>query len=93
MRRLAAIALCLVPLAAAGCGSGGPSGNAKSPLDEALGYLPKSAPFAVAIDTDVNDAQWKSLIANVKKFPFSGQIENSLKSSIKKQGLEDAAYR
>jgi hypothetical protein len=91
VRRLLAVLLCLVPLAvvAAGCGSSSSSsGNAKSPLDEALGYLPKTAPFAVAIDTDVNDAQWKSLTANLKKFPFASEIENQLQSSIKSQGFD-----
>lgn len=76
-----------MPLAvAAGCG-GGSSDNGKSPLDNALGYLPKSAPVVFALDTDLNDGQWKSLTANVKKFPFAGQVENSLKTSISNAGL------
>ena len=88
MRRLLATALCLLPLAAAaGCGGGGSSDNGKSPLDNALGYLPKSAPVVFALDTDLNDGQWRSLTANVKKFPFAGQVENSLKSSIGNSGL------
>jgi Protein of unknown function (DUF3352) len=88
LRRLVAIALCLVPLAAAGCGSSS-SDSGKSPLDNALGYLPKSAPVVVAFDTDMNDGQWKSLTANVKKFPFSSQIGTSIRQSLTSQsGLD-----
>jgi hypothetical protein len=81
LRRLLITALCLLPLAAAGCGSGS-SDSGKSPLDNALGYLPKSAPLVVAIDTNMNDGQWQSLTANVKKFPFSSQVADSLKTSL-----------
>jgi uncharacterized protein DUF3352 len=86
LRRLLVIALCVVPLAAAGCGSGSSSGG-KSPLDNALGYMPKTAPVVFTLDTNMNDAQWKSLTANVKKFPFAAQVEDSLKSSISQSGL------
>jgi hypothetical protein len=89
VRRPLAIALCLATVAvAAGCGSSGSSDSGKDPLDNALGYLPKSAPLVIAIDTNPDGAQWKSLSANIKKFPFSGQITNSLKSSISKSGLD-----
>jgi hypothetical protein len=87
LRRLLATALCVLSLAAAaGCG-GGSSDNGKNPLDNALGYMPKSAPVVFAVDTNLNDPQWKSLTANVKKFPFAGQLESSLKSSINQSGL------
>jgi hypothetical protein len=87
LRRLLATLLCLAPLAtAAGCG-GGSSDNGRSPLDNALGYLPKTAPVVFALDTDLNDGQWKSLTANVKKFPFASQVEDSLKTSIGSSGL------
>lgn len=86
MRRAVAALLCVVPLAAAGCGSG--SSGAKSPLDDALGYLPKSAPFVLAIDTNLGDSQWKSLTANEQKFPFSGQVMNSLKQSLSQAGFD-----
>jgi hypothetical protein len=88
MRRLAALALCLVPLAAAGCGSSS-SNSGKSPLDNALGYLPKNGPLVISIDTNTNDSQWKSLTTNVKKFPFSSQVASSLKRSLVSQsGLD-----
>lgn len=41
-----------------------------------------------AFDTNMNDGQWKSLTANVKKFPFAGQVESSLKDSINQSGLD-----
>jgi Protein of unknown function (DUF3352) len=90
VRRPLATLLCLVSVAivAAGCGSGGGSSNANSPLDEALGYLPKTAPFAVAIETDPNSDQWKSLVANLKKFPFTGQVQDQLNNSLRKAGFD-----
>jgi hypothetical protein len=90
VRRPLASLLCLLSIAfvAAGCGSAGGSSDASSPLDEALGYLPKTAPFAVAIETDPNSDQWKSLVANIKKFPFTGQIQGQLNNSLKKAGFD-----
>ena len=79
--------LCLVPLAAAGCGSSGSGNSASSPLDNALGYMPKSAPLIVEIDTDLNDSQWQSLSANVQKFPFAGQVKSQLKDAINSTGI------
>jgi hypothetical protein len=87
MRRLFVVLLCVVPLAAAGCGSSS-SDSGKSPLDNALGYMPKSAPVVFALDTDLSDSQWQSLTDNVKKFPFAGQVTNSLKTSISQSGLD-----
>lgn len=50
--------------------------------------MPKSAPVVFAVDTNLSDGQWQSLSANVKKFPFSGQVESSLKDSINQSGLD-----
>jgi hypothetical protein len=58
MRRLTAATLVLFALLIAGCGGGDDSGSA---LDSVLSYLPKDAPFAVAIDTDVDGDQYKAL--------------------------------
>ncbi len=73
---------------AAGCGSSGSGDSGKSPLDNALGYIPKSAPIVFALDTDQSDSQWTSLTANMKKFPFANQVTDSLKSSINQSGLD-----
>lgn len=50
--------------------------------------MPKSAPVVFSLDTNPNGEQWTSLSANVKKFPFAGQVESSLKSSISQSGLD-----
>jgi len=79
MRRLLTIPLVLLALLIAGCGGGGDSGNA---LDSALSYLPKDAPFAVAIDTDLDGEQYQALQALVKKFPFSDQVQDGLRQQL-----------
>lgn len=84
LRRLLAVALCAAPLAAAGCGGS----SANGPLDNALGYLPKSAPFVAVIDTNTNDGQWKSLDSNLRKLPFAGVLEAGLRNSLSQQGLD-----
>src|SRR4051794_10882998 len=91
MRRVLATslaALVAVAVAVAGCGGGSSSSGGKDPLDNALGYLPKSAPLVIAIDTDLNGSQWKSLGTIANKFSFGGQITQQLKDSISKQGLD-----
>jgi uncharacterized protein DUF3352 len=79
MRRLLTIPLVLLALLIAGCGGGDDSGSA---LDSALSYLPKDAPFAVAIDTDLEGDQYKALQALVEKFPFGGQLQDSLRQQL-----------
>jgi hypothetical protein len=79
MRRLIAATLILFALLIAGCGGDDSSG---SPLDSALSYLPKDAPFAVAIDTNVDGDQYQALQALIKKFPFGEQLQNSLKQQL-----------
>ena len=63
----------------AGCGSSGSS----SPLDSGLSYLPKNAPFAVSIDTNVNGSQYKSISKILDKFPFGGQLKQSLQQRLR----------
>ena len=75
MRRLIATSLALSALLVAGCGGGDDSGSA---LDSSLSFLPKDAPFAVAIDTDLDGDQYKAVQALLKKFPFGGQVQDSL---------------
>lgn len=74
-----------VAAALAGCGSD--SGSA-GPLDNALGYLPKDAPFVVAIDTDLEGDQFQSVKKIVDKFPFGDQIAKSLQQSLANQSLD-----
>ena len=89
MRRLLTIPLVLLALLIAGCGGGGDSGSA---LDSALSYLPKDAPFAVAIDTDLDGDQYKALQDLIKKFPFGGQLQDSLRQQLE-QGSERRLQR
>jgi len=86
MRRLIASFLALSVLLIAGCGGGDDSG---SPLDSALSYLPKDAPFAVAIDTDLGGDQYEALQALLKKFPFGGQIQDSLQQQLEQGASVD----
>jgi Protein of unknown function (DUF3352) len=79
MRRLLTIPLVLLAVLIAGCGGGGDSGSA---LDSALSYLPKDAPFAVAIDTDLDGDQYQALQDLIKKFPFGGQLQDSLRQQL-----------
>jgi uncharacterized protein DUF3352 len=83
MRRLLAI-LIVLPALVVGCGGGG--GNAGSPLDEALGYLPGNAPFVVAVDTNLQGDQYKALSKLSGKFPFGAQIQQLLKRSVEQGG-------
>ena len=78
----------LLPLLAAsaallaGCGGGG--SDASSALDEALGFLPKDTPFAVAIETDPDSGQYRNANAILKKFPFGDQALSSLRGQVEK---------
>jgi Protein of unknown function (DUF3352) len=67
---------CIV--AVAGCGAE----EAAGPLDEALRYLPADAPFAMAIETDLEGDQYRSLDRIVKRFPFGEQAKRQLEESI-----------
>lgn len=55
MRRGMALTLVVGVVAAAGCGGGE---GADSPLDNALGYLPADAPFAVVLNTETESDQY-----------------------------------
>jgi hypothetical protein len=78
MRRLIATGLAMFALLVGGCGGG----DSSSALDSALSYLPKDAPFAMAIDTDVESDQYKALQALIRKFPFGEQVQDSLREQL-----------
>lgn len=73
--------LTLVPLLCAAvlasCG-GDDGGDAGSPLDAGLGYLPEDAPLVIAIDTDVDGDQFKALESIAKKFPGGEELRDQL---------------
>lgn len=85
MRRIALKALTVgALLAVAGCG-GEDSG---SPLGNALGYLPADAPFAVAIQTDVEGDQAKAVQKIADRFPFADQLKEGLQGSLSEEDLD-----
>ena len=67
-------------IAAAASGCGGSS--AKSPLDDALGYLPKTTPVAIAVKTDLKDPQYHNLDTLLKRFPFYTLIKQRIASGF-----------
>jgi hypothetical protein len=74
MRRLLAAALCLCAFAgASGCGG---DDGASGPLESALSYVPANTPFVVAIDTDLEGDQYKSLQAILDRFPGGVKIDD-----------------
>ena len=75
MRRALAIVLPALVLLVAGCGGSDDPGSA---LSDSLAYLPKDAPFAVAIDTDLQGDQWGALGKLVDRFPFGDQIKGTV---------------
>ncbi|HEX8073979.1 MAG TPA: DUF3352 domain-containing protein [Thermoleophilaceae bacterium] len=85
MRRVLPLVLAVCALAAVaalaftGCGS---SKSAKSPLDDALGYLPKDPFLVVAIKTNVDDEQYKRINSMIDRFPFSGQLKQGFKNGL-----------
>lgn len=71
-------------LAFAGCGDS--SDEASSPLDEAVGYLSEDAGFALVASTDLDDYDdFRDLL---DKFPFAGQIEDTLKESFEQGDVD-----
>jgi hypothetical protein len=79
MRRLFAAALCLCVVAATGCG--GDDGST-GPLESALSYIPKDTPFVVAIDTDLEGDQYKSLQAILDRFPGGVKLDDLLAGQL-----------
>ncbi|HZN89297.1 MAG TPA: DUF3352 domain-containing protein [Thermoleophilaceae bacterium] len=80
-RRILALCAALVALALAGCGGG--DDDAPGPLDEALSYLPEKAPFAVAIDTDLEGDQVEAVDSLLGKFPLGvDSVEGALEEEL-----------
>ncbi|MEX1140694.1 MAG: DUF3352 domain-containing protein [Thermoleophilaceae bacterium] len=77
MRKLMVVLTLLGLMLVAGCGGGG--GEADSPLDNALGYLPADAPFAVAIDTQVESGQYDATRDALERFGVREQVDELLK--------------
>lgn len=75
-----AVAVLACVAALAGCGG---SDSGASPLDNALGYLPEDAPFAVAIDTNTRGAQFDAIGQVIDRFPFGEAAKAELGNIIR----------
>ena len=86
MRRLLATAAAATALLAfpAGCGD-----DADSPLDEALGYLPKDAVFVLAVSTDFEGDDYDQLRGLLDRFPQGGQAGSLLRNQFEQSGNVD----
>src|SRR4051812_4332781 len=80
MRRVAAL-LSLLALCVAGCG--GHDDKTVTPLDDAVGYFAKDAPFVAAVETDPDGGQIKQLIKLVGRFPGSEILATRLANLTK----------
>ena len=79
MRRVAALlALLALCLTASGCG--GREDKAVTPLDDAVGYFAKDAPFVAAIETDPDGPQIKQVVSLVGRFPGADILATRLRN-------------
>jgi hypothetical protein len=85
MRRLAAL-LAVMALCVAASGCGGHSDKNVTPLDDAVGYFSKDAPFVAAIDTDPSGPQIKQLQALAGRFPAADILGPRLRALTRFHG-------
>ena len=87
MRRLLAVlalVACLAVTVLAACGGDEEETGA---LGSALAYLPKETPFAVAIDTNLDGDQYKSLDSILAKFPIDApSLKDMLRDELAGEG-------
>ena len=83
-RHVATLVAALAAALLAGCGGGG-SGSA---TDDALSFMPKDAPLAVAFQTDPNSDQYKQVNKLLGRFPFGGQIKQQFKNGLSSSGYD-----
>src|SRR5919109_64689 len=82
MRWFSPVALVLA-LVAAGCG-----GTTSQIGTGASGLVPASAPAFIAVDTDPGSSQWRTIDALASRFPDKQKAIDSLKSDMRKQGVD-----
>ena len=76
-------------IALSACGSDD-GDEAASPLDEALGYLPEDAGFALIASTDLDD--YENVQKLIDKFPFGDRFKDGRgKTSFSSSGSRDSA--
>ena len=81
---LAAVA-CAALVGLGGCGSD-TADDAASPLDNALGYLPKDAPLVASIDTDLSGDQLSAVGKILDRFAFGDSVKKSVKDLVEQEG-------
>lgn len=86
LRPTLAAAVAATALALSACGGD----EAASPLDAALGYLPGDAPLAVAVSTDLDSDQYRTLGELVQRFPGGEQLVEGLRSELEQE--EDVSF-
>ena len=80
--RILVLLVCLLAFAGfSGCGSD----DAAGPLDGTLSYLPDDAPFAVAVDTNVDGDQYQALNALFDKFPLGDAVREIVLRTLAKE--------
>jgi uncharacterized protein DUF3352 len=73
------LALAALAAAASGCGS---NNNARTALDDALGYMPRNSLAVVVIKTNPDDQQIKNASALLDKFPFGATIKDRIRVAL-----------
>src|SRR3954451_21033134 len=90
LRHLAALFACLAAVAVAVSGCGG-SDSSSSGVGNVLSYIPADTPFAVQLDTDLGDDQYKALDAILNRFPGADTIKSLIKSQLT-MGVQGADF-
>ena len=87
MRRLIAVLAMLACVAVTALAACGGDDEETGALGSALAYLPKETPFAVAIDTNLDGDQYKSLDAILAKFPVDApSLKDLLRDELGGEG-------
>src|SRR5215210_3111027 len=79
MRRLAVL-LALLALGILSGGCGGSDDKTVTPLDDAVGYFAKDAPFVAAVETDPDGPQIKQVVSLVGRFPGADILATRLRN-------------
>jgi hypothetical protein len=82
LRSLAALFACLAAVAVAFVAPGCGSDSGSSSAGKVFAYVPANTPFAVELDTDGGDGQYKALNGIIDRFPGADTIRALIKSKL-----------